>query len=196
MNYKNANIMLRTKGNKIFDASGKNVRLLGVNRAGLEWDSKDKRILESVIYACDNWNCNIIRIPVAQDRWFGFAPEQQEDDISGEKYRELVDEIANVLLEKEKYMILDLHWSNMNEWGYNIGQHAMPDMNSLLFWKDAAKRYKNHPAVLFGVYNEPYSVSWNIWKNGGGVVENIRNRQTKETKEYKYLTRVFKKSRI
>ncbi|MCL2773181.1 MAG: glycoside hydrolase family 5 protein [Oscillospiraceae bacterium] len=187
MNYKNENIMLHTKGNRVFNASGENVRLLGVNRAGLEWESKDRLILDSVKYACDEWNCNIIRIPVAQDRWFGFAPEQQNDDISGEKYRELVDEIANALLEKEKYMILDLHWNDMNEWGNNIGQHAMPDMNSLLFWKDAAKRYKNHPAVLFGIYNEPHSVSWDVWKNGGEVVENVRNRQTKETKEYKYL---------
>ena len=180
--------MLRVEGNKILDGSGKSVRLLGVNRAGLEWDAKDERILESVAYACDEWQCNVIRIPVSQDRWFGFGPEQQEDDINGEKYREKVDALAAAMLERGKYMILDLHWSNMNEWGNNIGQHYMPDMNSLFFWKDAAGRYKNHPAVLFNIYNEPHSVSWGVWKNGGEVVERVTDRRTKEVREYRYAT--------
>jgi hypothetical protein len=59
----------------------------------------------------------------------------------------------------------------MNEWGHDIGQHLMPDLNSLLFWKDAASRYKNHPAVLFNVYNEPHDISWDIWKYGGVIGE-------------------------
>ena len=182
------NIMLRVEGKKILNGSGENIRLLGVNRAGLEWDSRDGRILDSVLYACGEWKCNVIRLPVSQDRWFGFAPEQQKHDINGENYRAKVDEIINALLERRKYLILDLHWNNMNEWGNNIGQHCMPDINSLFFWKDAAKRYKNHPAVLFGLYNEPHSVSWDIWKDGGEVTENIRSRETKETREHKYYT--------
>lgn len=184
----NINMTLHTEGNKVVNALGDNVRLLGVNRAGLEWDSKDKLILESVIFACDEWKCNIIRIPVSQDRWFGFAPEQQGYDESGEKYREIIDSIVNALYERNKYMILDMHWNNMNEWGNNIGQHCMPDMNTLLFWKDAAQRYKNHPAVLFNIYNEPHSVSWDIWKYGGEVTEKVTDRKTKEVKEYKYFT--------
>ena len=181
-------MLLKVNGNKIFNDAGEQVRLLGVNRAGLEWDSIDTRIVNCVKQACDDWNCNIIRIPVSQDRWFGFGDEQQKDDITGEKYRELIDEIVEVLQERKKYMLLDLHWSDMNEWGNNISQHCMPDMNSLLFWKDAAKRYKNHPAVLFGLYNEPHSVDWDLWKNGGYITEKIRNRETKEIKEYTYLS--------
>lgn len=163
--------MLHVKGNKIFDNAGNLVRLTGVNRAGLEWDAKDERIVKCVQQACDDWNCNIVRIPVSQDRWFGFAKEQQKDDMTGEKYRRTVDKIVEALFERKKYMILDLHWNNMNVWGKNDGQHFMPDMNSLVFWKDAATRYKNHPAVLFGLYNEAHSVSWDVWKNGGNVKE-------------------------
>jgi hypothetical protein len=162
---------LRVKGNKIFSNNGKQVRLMGVNRAGLEWDAKDDMIVKCVKEACDDWKCNIVRIPVSQDRWFGFGPEQQKDDITGESYRRVVDEIAEALHERKKYMLLDLHWNNMNLWGQHDDQHKMPDMNSLLFWKNAASRYKNHPAVLFSLYNEAHSVSWEVWKNGGNVKE-------------------------
>ena len=35
------------------------------------------------------------------------------------------------------------------------------------FWKDAATRYKNHPAVIFELFNEPHGISWEIWRDGG-----------------------------
>ena len=47
----------------------------------------------------------------------------------------------------------------------------MPDQNSLEFWKSCASTYKNHPAVIFDLYNEPHDVSWDIWLNGGQVAE-------------------------
>src|SRR5262249_43498182 len=37
--------------------------------------------------------------------------------------------------------------------------------------KDAAARYKNHPAVLFDLFNEPHGISWEVWKDGGFVEE-------------------------
>jgi aryl-phospho-beta-D-glucosidase BglC (GH1 family) len=163
--------MLKVKGNKVYDENGLEVRLLGVNRAGLEWDSRDDRIVGCVKQACDDWKCTVVRVPVSQDRWFGFGKEQQKNDITGEKYRQKLDEIVAAVQERGKHMILDLHWNNMNEWGNNDDQHCMPDINSLLFWKDAATRYKNHPTVLFGLYNEPHSVTWEVWKNGGTVTE-------------------------
>ena len=179
--------MLKVKGNKIFDTGDKEVRLIGVNRAGLEWDAKDKRIVKSIQQACDDWKCNVIRVPLDQDRWFGFA-EEQDDDRNGELYRKIVDKIANELQKRNKYMILDLHWNNMNEWGHNVGQHKMPDLNSIIFWKDVATRYKNHPAVLFSLYNEPHSVSWDIWKNGGYITEHFKDDETGAKKQGKYMT--------
>ena len=180
--------MLRTQGTKVLSEKGEAIRLVGVNRAGLEWEANDEQILESVKQACDSWHCNVIRLPVSQDRWFGFAPEQQVSDVTGEKYRCLVDSIVEALHERNKYMILDMHWNNMNEWGKNIGQHYMPDLNSELFWKDAATRYKNHPTVLFNPYNEPHSVSWDVWKNGGEVTERYKPRRDTDWQEKTYYT--------
>ena len=50
----------------------------------------------------------------------------------------------------------------------------MPDRNSLTFWKDVAEIYKDHPAVLFDLYNEPHDVSWDVWLKGGKVTEKNR----------------------
>ena len=53
----------------------------------------------------------------------------------------------------------------------------MPDTNSVIFWKDFASVYANHPAVLFDLYNEPHDVSWDVWLNGGIVKDKPNNRR-------------------
>jgi len=53
----------------------------------------------------------------------------------------------------------DLHWSDCGEWGANIAQHSMPDQNSVVFWKDCAAACRDHPAVIFDLYNEPHDVT-------------------------------------
>ncbi len=73
--------------------------------------------------------------------------------------------------ERQCYVLLDLHWSNADVWGQNIGQHWMPDTNSAIFWEAVATNYANHSAVLFDLYNEPHNVSWEVWRNGGLVSE-------------------------
>ena len=101
----------------------------------------------------------------------------------GKFYRILVRQVVDAAAAGGCYVILDLHWSDAGEWGKNIGQHLMPDENSLAFWKDVAMAYKNHPAVLFNLYNEPHNVGWDIWLKGGQVTE----RATRKTpiKTYK-----------
>jgi endoglucanase len=129
--------------------------------------------------AIDDWHVNHIRLPMSQDRWFGKAPEQ---DDQGKAYRAIVDEIVKLCASKGVYIMLDLHWSNAGVWGEQIGQHSMPDENSAAFWKDVAPIYANHPAVIYDLYNEPHNVSWDIWLNGGEITDrpNRRN-QTPRT---------------
>jgi hypothetical protein len=52
----------------------------------------------------------------------------------------------------------------------------MPDRNSVIFWKDFAPVYANHPAVLFDLYNEPHDVSWDVWLNGGMITDRPNGR--------------------
>jgi hypothetical protein len=158
---------LKVKGNQILNSNNESVVLRGVNAASLEWSSDGEgHIVETVRVAIDDWNSNIVRLPLTQDRWFGKGPEQKD---GGKAYRALVKRIVDLCASKGCYIILDLHWSDTNEWGQNIGQHSMPDRNSLIFWKDCAPVYANHPAVLFDLYNEPHDITWDVWLNGGMI---------------------------
>ncbi len=160
---------LRVVGNQLLAADGKPVRLRGVNCAGMEWSSDgDGHMVKSVGVAIRDWHANIIRLPLSQDRWFGKAPEQTDQ---GAGYRALVRQLVALCETSDAYIILDLHWSDAGEWGRNIGQHNMPDRNSLAFWKDIAPLFKGSPAVLFDLYNEPAHINWDQWFAGGSMTE-------------------------
>lgn len=160
---------LRAQGNRIVDAQGKPVWLRGVNVACLEWSSDGEgHVLKTIEVGAKDWKSNIIRIPLSQDRWFGKAPEQKDKGVA---YRALVKQCVEACARNGAYAMLDLHWNNAGEWGYNIGQHVMPDVHSLEFWKNCAKVFANNPAVIFDLYNEPHDTTWEIWLKGGEISE-------------------------
>ena len=69
-------------------AGADRVAICGVNVAGMEWSSDGEgHILETVETAIRDWHVNHVRLPLAQDRWFGRAPEQKDE---GKSYRALV----------------------------------------------------------------------------------------------------------
>ena len=172
---------LKVVGTRLLNSRNEPVRLRGVNTAGLEWSSNGEgRILVTVKTAIEDWHVDHIRLPLAQDRWFGKAPEQKDD---GAGYRMLVKQVVDLCAGHGVYVIVDLHWSDAGEWGKSIGQHVMPDQNSVTFWKDVAQTYKNHPAVLFDLYNEPHHVSWDVWLKGGKVTEKTSKKNPETTYE-------------
>lgn len=162
---------LHTEGNKVLDAGGKPVWLYGVNIASLEWTNGGDHVGESVNRAINDWKVNFIRLPLAQDCWFGKMTNQMD---GGGSYRALVDKLVDTCAKARVYIDLDLHWSDCGKWineGGKLGQHNMPDKNSITFWQDVATRFKNHPNVIFGLYNEPHDVSLAIWHDGGTVTD-------------------------
>jgi hypothetical protein len=162
---------LHTEGNKVLDVNGKPVWLYGVNIASLEWTNGGDHVEESVNRAIDDWKVNLIRLPLAQDRWFGKMTNQTD---GGAAYRALVDKLVDTCAAARVYIDLDLHWSDCGKWinqGGKLGQHNMPDKNSITFWQDVATRFKNHPNVIFGLYNEPHDVSFAVWRDGGTATD-------------------------
>jgi endoglucanase len=95
-------------------------------------------------------------LPVTQKWWFGRGASQKD---GGEAYRKLVDDVVTLIANRGKYVLLDLH------------QFGAPRQEHAEFWADAATKYKNHPAVLFDLFNEPHGMSWEVWRNGGEVQE-------------------------
>lgn len=145
---------LKVSGNRLNDPNGNDVWLQGVNVASLEWNRNGEHILRSIIEATENWNVNVIRLPVQEDFWF----EEQ----GGEAYQQLIDDAITIAANRGAYTVLDLH------------RYRAPRQVHVEFWKSAAARYSNHPAVLFDVLNEPHGISWDVWLNGGFVQEKTK----------------------
>jgi endoglucanase len=166
-----APMRLHTEGTRTLDASGRPVLLYGVNIASLEWRTAGDHVQGSVRFAITNWKATLIRLPLAQDRWFGKMDDQKD---GGAAYRAIVDNLVETCAVARVYIDLDLHWSDCGKWvneGGKLGQHNLPDENSVTFWRDLATRYKNHPNVIFGLYNEPHDVSWELWLKGGTTTD-------------------------
>jgi endoglucanase len=145
---------LHVVGNKILNKEGKEVWLQGVNIMSLDWNPQGERILLSTKVAIEEWKANIIRLAVKENYWFGKDSSQKD---GGKAYRELVDATINLAANRGAYVLLDLH------------RYKAPQAEHADFWKDAATRYKDHPALVFDMFNEPHGTSWEVWKSGGFV---------------------------
>lgn len=148
---------LRVQGNRLVDPQGKEVWLQGVNIPSMEWNPRGEQVERSTLEAIDNWKANVLRLPVKDDYWFGL----KDSNDGGEAYRKLVDQIITLAANRGVYVVLDLH------------QYRAPQPQYLDFWKDAAARYKNHPAVLFDLMNEPHGTTWEVWRDGGFVGKRV-----------------------
>lgn len=144
---------LHVAGNRLVDPSGKEVWLQGVNVVSLEWNPKGEQVMKAALTALQDWKANIFRLPVKESYWFGTEGPKDE----GKEYRELVDHLIALAANRGAYVLLDLH------------RFHSPKAEHVDFWKDAAARYKDHPAVLFDIFNEPHGTSWEIWRNGGFI---------------------------
>jgi endoglucanase len=161
---------LKVIGNQLLNSRNQLVVLRGVNIPDLQWNGGgQRRILQSVNTAMRDWHVNIIRLPLVEDFWFGKAPAQRD---GGAAYRALVSQAVEACATHGCYVMVDLHWWDCGKMGTNISEHYMPSLNSVEFWKSCAAQFKNHPAVLFDLYNEPRAVSWSVWRDGGLVKEN------------------------
>jgi len=174
-------VPLHVEGNLLKDPDGNPVVLRGVNIISLEWRHDGDDVEQAARIALNNWNANLLRLPVNQDFWFGHDeawPYTPPDNDDGEHYRERVDKIIALAAEKGAYVLLDLHWSDMGQMGSSNGQYFLPDDNSTKFWEDAAAKYANNPTVLFDPYNEPHfanddptDADFALWRDGGWVNE-------------------------
>ncbi len=145
---------LHVKGTQILTRDGQPVWLQGVNVVSLEWSAEGEQVMKAALVAMEQWGANIIRLPVAQKWWFGRGPGQKD---GGAAYRQRVDAVVTLVANRGKYLLLDLH------------QFGAPRQEHADFWKDAAATYKDHPAVLFDLFNEPHGMTWEVWRNGGEV---------------------------
>ena len=168
---------LHVEGPKVLDDRGNEVWLQGVSLSGTESVAHDRQAEKSTVVAIEQWGANCIRVPVKDDFWFGKTGYQND---GGEDYRALIDRVVALAANRGAYVVLDLH------------RFRAPKPEHAEFWKDAAARYKNHPAVLFELFNEPHGIGWDVLVNGGWVGEaGKRDESAFLTEEEKKANRGF-----
>ncbi|WP_197454453.1 glycoside hydrolase family 5 protein [Stieleria varia] len=146
--------ILKVVGNRLHDPDGREVWLQGVNAGGLETLPQDKQAIKSVVVAIDDWKANCVRVPMNEAFWYGRSPYQKD---GGKEYRQTLDQIITLAANRSAYIVIDLH------------RFRAPKPEHADFWKDFAAAYKDHPAVLFDIFNEPHDVTWEQWRNGGSI---------------------------
>ena len=154
---------LHVQGNRLVNPEGKEVWLQGICVDGWETAPYDLFVTKAAKVGVEDWHASIVRVPVKEDFWYGRSELQQD---GGALYRRNLDDLVTMVANRGAYVLLDLH-------RYRTPQPAHAD-----FWKDAAAHYKDHPALLFDLLNEPHDTSWEIWRNGGQIpAEKISNDQ-------------------
>ncbi len=114
------------------------------------------------------WGANVVRVPLNETCWLGI--NRVPAAYSGEPYRSAVVRFVENLHRKGIYAILDLHWSAAGIAQANK-QAPMPDKDHApAFWRSVATTFKNDPATLFDLFNEPdlrgVGDPWACWRDG------------------------------
>jgi len=163
---------VRVSGNHLVNDAGKTVRLLGVNRSGLEyacvqgWGFSDGPVDAASIAAMKAWEIDAVRVPLNEDCWLGINGVKAQ--YGGGAYRSFVRAFVTRLNAAGLTAILDLHW-NAPGAARATGQQQMPDADhSPAFWSSVARAFHGNRNVIFDLYNEPHDVTWKCWRDGCG----------------------------
>ena len=164
-------------GNQLVNGDSMQIRLIGVNRSGTEYacirgwgifegpaDAASTRVMRS-------WHANTVRLGLNEDCWLGINGVPRA--YGGANYQRAVIDYVNELTANGIYAIVDLHWNAPGTVPATL-LRAMPDEDhSSVFWKSVATAFADNPNVLFDIFNEPFGVGWDCWRDGclypGGV---------------------------
>jgi hypothetical protein len=92
---------------------------------------------------------------------------------SGEVYLRDLDRVISWAARYRCYTLIDLQWLDADTpFGPNRQFVApLPNAHSLLLWRTVARRYRDEPAVLFDIFNEPHDRlpedPFPLWKPDG-----------------------------
>ncbi|MCC6586129.1 MAG: cellulase family glycosylhydrolase [Bryobacterales bacterium] len=153
---------LTTAGNRIVRAdTSQPILLCGVNRSGLEYSEPDEDGFASaagmsryeIRHIVQRWGANIIRVPFNQD-WVLNGRRH----CSAEDYLRDLDRVIAWAAQYGAYTLLDLQWLDAdNPYGANRQfVPTLPNARTAGMWALLARRYREEPAVLFDLFNEPH----------------------------------------
>jgi lysophospholipase L1-like esterase len=166
-------LAVHVSGIHLVDGVGNLLKLHGVNRSGTEyacagnWGIFDGPSDAASVAAMASWGVNAVRVPLNADCWLGINGVQAA--YGAANYQNAIQTYVNLLHQYGIIAIVDLHWTAA---GTTLAQAQtpMPDVDHAPgFWYDVATKFKNDPAVIFDLYNEPYGVSWACLRDGCSI---------------------------
>lgn len=155
---------LTTAGNHIVSVEDERVVVLrGINRSGLEYAvpiggdflagaGLSFSDIEEIV---QGWGARVVRIPFSQSRVL--------DGSTSAAYLHALDTVIDWTASCGAYTLLDLQWLDPavaygSTSDGSINRIApLPSPASYETWRVLAERYRDTPAVLFDIYNEPHS---------------------------------------
>jgi endoglucanase len=163
-----------TQGTRIIGADKKPYLFHGIGRSGLEFtcfgDGHFSAQELSYMGTGKNtstatyWQANTVRLPLSEYFWLKGDPAKY---CPASQYQQLVKNSVAALTKSQLNVILDLHHSDAGGQVTGQGQTlAMPDADSVTFWKQVAATFKGNNNVLFELYNEPHPPNWACWQQG------------------------------
>jgi len=135
-----------------------------VNRSGLEYSCGPNGFLEAAGITQDQirdiaegWSAKILRLPFNQD-W----ALNGRNGATAEAYLSSLDQVIEWAAQHGAYTLLDLQWLDADTFhGHLTGGDPnfvapLPNRATVDLWAMLARRYRDEPAVLFDLFNEPH----------------------------------------
>jgi len=145
----------QTKNNYFQTMAGEKVTPRGVSLCSLEWHKPLEQI-KSVTTPPDNWNINILRLPVQVREW---------DRVGADSYiKDYLDPAVKLCREKKLQCIID--WHEVGRWDDAENIKKLDD-----FWAQVAPRYAADRNIIYEIFNEPTepksksAENWAAWKS-------------------------------
>lgn len=133
---------LRVSNGTLVNKVGEKVQLRGISLFWSQWYGEYYN-KETIAWLKKDWNVNVVRAAMAIEH------EGYLDHPEVEKSK--VFEVIDAAIEEGIYVIVDWH-----------DHHAEDHLDeAITFFKEVAKRYGDHPHIIYEIYNEPLDVSWN-----------------------------------
>lgn len=146
--------------------TGNRITLRGINLSGLQYSGPSNALENAGVTPADidqittGWNARVVRLPFNQ-RW-ALAPDDEDPEEYDCPYLQAIDSVIEKAASNGAYTLLNLH--RLDERVRGVDNHGqanyvppLPNLDSIRLWRQLARRYRDEPAVLYDIFNEPHT---------------------------------------
>lgn len=132
---------------------------IGITLSGLQaylFGERNVLTMENQMRAARlDWHANTIRLQIIQDKLVGQGGQHYRP-----QYMRYIRQLVAFGLRQHLTMVLNAQTEESTGWA---AKETMPTRATFVFWAQMMRWYKNNPAVVFDLFNEPRHTSWARW---------------------------------